>query len=89
MVTVVKALTTPELHLWDTDVTARRWTPARMVEHTIAVAEVLQPRIEAVIADHIESPGVSAMTGRPATWPRRTGGCGGTSLNCGLAPPRR
>jgi 2-phosphoglycerate kinase len=58
MVTVVKALTTPEqsptLHLWDTAIEARQWTSARIVEHTIAVAEAMRPGIEAVIADHIE-----------------------------------
>jgi len=58
IVTAVKALTTPEqsplLHLWDTDPGAREWTPARIAEHTIAVAEELRRGFEAVIADHIE-----------------------------------
>jgi 2-phosphoglycerate kinase len=58
IVTAVKALTTPEqapmLHLWDTDPRVREWTPARIAEHTIAVAEALRPGFEAVIADHIE-----------------------------------
>lgn len=56
MVTLVKALTTPEqspmLHLWDTNIAARQWTSARIVEHTIAVAETLRPGIEAVIRSH-------------------------------------
>jgi 2-phosphoglycerate kinase len=67
MVTVVKALTTPEqlptLHLWDTNVAARQWTPTRIVEHTIAVAEVMQPGIEAVVTDHIESAAPVVMEG--------------------------
>ncbi|GLH99979.1 isopentenyl transferase family protein [Phytohabitans aurantiacus] len=58
IVTALKALTTPEqapmLHLWDTHPGARRWTPARIVEHTIAVAEEMHRGFEAVIADHIE-----------------------------------
>jgi 2-phosphoglycerate kinase len=67
MVTVVKALTTPEqsptLHLWDTNVAVRQWTPARIVEHTIAVAEAMRPGIEAVITDHIESAAPVVMEG--------------------------
>jgi 2-phosphoglycerate kinase len=58
IVTAVKALTTPEqaplLHLWDTHPGVRDWTPARVVEHTIAVAEELRRGFEAVVADHIE-----------------------------------
>lgn len=67
MVTVVKALTTPEqlpvLHLWDTNVAARQWTPTRIIEHTIVVAEAIRPAIEAVIADHIESVAPVVMEG--------------------------
>jgi 2-phosphoglycerate kinase len=58
IVTAVKALTTPKqlpmLHLWDTQPEAMQWAPARIVQHTIAVAEDMRSGIEAVIADHIE-----------------------------------
>lgn len=67
MVTAVKALTTPEqsptLHLWDTNDAARQWTPARIVEHMIDVAEAVRPGIEAVITDHIESAAPVVMEG--------------------------
>jgi 2-phosphoglycerate kinase len=67
VVTAVKALTTPDqlpaLHLWDTDGTARAWTPARIVEHTIGVASALRPGIEAVIADHLEAAAPVVMEG--------------------------
>jgi 2-phosphoglycerate kinase len=64
MVTVAASLTTPEqvpaLHRWET---ARHWTPARIVEHMIAVAEVMRPGITAVIADHIASGAPVVMEG--------------------------
>jgi 2-phosphoglycerate kinase len=67
MVTVVKAMTTPEqspaLHLWDTSAAARDWPSERVVQHTIAVAEVMRPGIEAVILDHVESATPVVMEG--------------------------
>src|ERR687895_570656 len=51
IVTAVKALTTPEqapmLHLWDTHSEMRQWTPARIAEHTIAVAQEMRRGFEA------------------------------------------
>ncbi len=67
MVTMVKALTTPVtspvLHLWDTAGADLDWTAARVVEHTVAVARVLRPGIEAVIADHVRSAAPVVMEG--------------------------
>jgi 2-phosphoglycerate kinase len=67
IVTALQALTTPEqvpiLHLWDTRPEARTWTPAAIAEHTIAVAEVMRPGFEAVIADHIEYAAPVVMEG--------------------------
>jgi 2-phosphoglycerate kinase len=67
IVTAVKALTTPKqlpmLHLWDTQPEAMQWAPARIVQHTIAVAEDMRPGIEAVIADHIEFAAPVVMEG--------------------------
>jgi 2-phosphoglycerate kinase len=67
VVTAVKALTTPDqapaLHRWDTEPAARQWSPARIVEHTIAVAEAIRPGIEAVITDHVESAAPFVMEG--------------------------
>ena len=67
IVTALKALTSPEqlpmLHLWDTRPEARTWSPARIVEHTLAVAEEMQPGFEAVIADHIEFAAPIVMEG--------------------------
>jgi 2-phosphoglycerate kinase len=57
IVTALKALTTPEqmpiLHLWDTRPEAQAWQPARIAEHTIAVAEQMRRGYAAVIADHV------------------------------------
>jgi 2-phosphoglycerate kinase len=57
LVTGLKVLTTPDqvpmLHLWDALPKARDWTADQVVEHTVAVAEELQPGIEAVVADHV------------------------------------
>jgi hypothetical protein len=59
IVTALKALTTPDqtplLHLWDDQPDAHDWTPARLADHTIAVAEGLRRGFEAVIADHVAS----------------------------------
>lgn len=67
IVTAIKALTTPEqapmLHLWDTHPGVREWTPARVVEHTIAVAEEMRRGFEAVIADHIDFAAPVVMEG--------------------------
>ncbi|MDG6105849.1 hypothetical protein Daura_18445 [Dactylosporangium aurantiacum] len=67
LVTAVKALTTPEqaptLHRWDTDASARDWTAARVVEHTIEVAHLLRPGIEAVVADHVAAAAPVVMEG--------------------------
>lgn len=58
IVTALTALTTPDthpdLHRWHTDAAARGWDPARVVEHTVAVAAALAPGFRAVIADHLE-----------------------------------
>ena len=67
IVTAVKALTTPAqspiLHLWDTQPEAQRWAPARIVEHTIAVAEEMRRGFKAIIADHIEFAAPVVMEG--------------------------
>lgn len=67
IVTALKALTTPQqapmLHLWDTDPGMRQWTPARIVEHTIAVAEEMRAGFEAVIADHVDFAAPVVMEG--------------------------
>ena len=58
VVTALKALTTPAqlpmLHLWDTDPEVQTWTPQRVAEQSIALAEALRPGFAAVIADHLE-----------------------------------
>jgi 2-phosphoglycerate kinase len=65
--TALNALTTPDqapaLHLWDERPEAHGWTPARIADHTIAVAEELRRGFEAVIADHVESATPVVMEG--------------------------
>jgi 2-phosphoglycerate kinase len=67
IVTAVQALTTPEqlplVHLWEVDPAARTWTPARIAEHTIAVADALGPGFAAVIADHVAEATPVVITG--------------------------
>lgn len=67
IVTAVNALTTPDqtpiLHLWDDQPDAHDWTPARLADHTIAVAEELRRGFEAVIADHVASATPVVMEG--------------------------
>jgi 2-phosphoglycerate kinase len=67
VVTALKALTTAEqaplLHLWDTQPDVHNWTTARIVQHTIAVAEELRRGFVAVIADHLEFAAPVVMEG--------------------------
>lgn len=56
-VQIMKAMTTPEqqpvLHYWDTNPEARQLSPQEIVDLTVAVGEVMQPGLEAVIANHL------------------------------------
>lgn len=58
LVTGVKAMTTPEqqpvLHRWDTHPEAATWAGERVVDLHLAVAEVMRPAFQAVIADHVD-----------------------------------
>jgi 2-phosphoglycerate kinase len=67
VVTALTVLSTPEqqpmLHRWNTDPGVHAWTPARIADHTIEVAEELRRGFEAVIADHIEFAAPLVMEG--------------------------
>jgi len=56
---VLKVMTTPEqqpvLHYWDTNPEAAQLSPKEIVKLTVAVGEVMQPAIEAVIINHLLS----------------------------------
>jgi 2-phosphoglycerate kinase len=67
IVTAVQALTTPEqlplVHRWDVDPATRTWTPVRIAEHTIAVADALWPGFAAVLAEHVVESTPVVITG--------------------------
>ena len=56
--TVLEAMTTPEqlptLHYWKTHPDVMRWPAEDILEQHLAVAEVLRPALEAVIAQHLD-----------------------------------
>ncbi|WP_244177669.1 hypothetical protein [Streptomyces atriruber] len=43
----------PEVHFWRTHPEAARHTPESVVERQIAIAETLEPAVEAVVANHV------------------------------------
>ncbi|MEU9337293.1 hypothetical protein AB0D49_29725 [Streptomyces sp. NPDC048290] len=45
----------PEIHVWRTHPEAARQAPASVVERQIAVARVLAPAIEAIVANHVDT----------------------------------
>ncbi|EOD63633.1 hypothetical protein H480_36038 [Amycolatopsis vancoresmycina DSM 44592] len=59
LVLAVQRMTTPEqqplLHHWDTHPDAGRLPVSRVVELQAAIAEALQPALEAVIGNHLET----------------------------------
>ena len=59
IVCALKAVTTPsqqpELFFWDTDPDAFRLPPEAIMRQGIALAEALQPALEAVIGNHLET----------------------------------
>lgn len=59
LVTALMAATTPEqlplLHRWSTHPGVRHWSPERVEELTVSVAESLRHVIDAVVADHMDS----------------------------------
>lgn len=59
LVLAVQRMTTPEqqplLHYWDTHPDAGRLPVSRVVELQAAIAEALQPALEAVIGNHLET----------------------------------
>jgi 2-phosphoglycerate kinase len=56
---VMKVMTTPEqqpvLHYWDTHPEAAQLPPKEIVKLTVAVSEIMQPAVEAVIVNHLLS----------------------------------
>ncbi len=56
---VLERMTTPEqqpiLHYWDTHPEAMQLPPKEIVKLSVAVAEVMMPAVEAVIANHLEA----------------------------------
>lgn len=56
---IMKVMTTPEqqpvLHYWDTHPEAAQLPPKDIVKLTVAVGEVMQPALEAVIVNHLLS----------------------------------
>lgn len=59
LVTAIKAATTPDqlplLHYWDTHPEAHAWSAERIDELTMSVIDSLQPALDAVIADHLDT----------------------------------
>jgi 2-phosphoglycerate kinase len=59
LVTAIKAATTPDqlplLHYWDTHPEAHAWSAERIDELTMSVIDTLQPSLDAVIADHLDT----------------------------------
>jgi 2-phosphoglycerate kinase len=58
IVTALKTITStddqPVLHYWDTHPEAMSWSPERIADLHLDVADVLLPALRAVIADHVE-----------------------------------
>lgn len=54
----VKAMTTPAqqpvLHRWSTRPASEHWTPERIVDLTVSVAETLAPAVRAVVDAHLD-----------------------------------
>ena len=57
--TVLERMTTPDqlttLHYWKTHPEAMRWPAEDILEQHLAVAQILRPALEAVIARHLEN----------------------------------
>lgn len=56
---IMERMTTPEqyplLHLWTTNPEVHSWPPERIMHNIIGIGELMQPAMEAVIANHLET----------------------------------